>query len=115
MTSQALYDDKMLMIELASGDEEAFKHFYLQYADVVFSLVLKYVKSTDAAKNITQDVFIKVWEKRAHFPNIEHVVTYVCDAARNRAIDLLNATSGSDVNAVRNHASLSPSAVSKCE
>jgi len=54
-----------LLIALKSGDRPAFEKIYQHYSPRIFLNILKMVKSVEDAQEILQDVFIKVWEKRA--------------------------------------------------
>lgn len=53
-----------LLIKLKSGDRSAFEQIYKLYSIRIYWNILKMVKSEDDAKELLQDVFLKVWEKR---------------------------------------------------
>ena len=54
-----------LVERLKNGDRAAFDALYWQYHEVVYRNILKFTKEPVAAEDILQEVFTKVWEKRA--------------------------------------------------
>jgi len=97
LTSQQQYEEKKLLQELAAGDMNAYKSIYLQYDEVVYRLVLKYLRSADLAKDVSQDIFIKLWEKREQLTRVKHFKAYLLQIARNHAYDVLRAAGRSDI------------------
>ena len=47
----------------ASGDRLAFERLYRQHVNRVFSLCVRMVSDRQRAEELTQDVFVRVWEK----------------------------------------------------
>lgn len=47
----------------ASGDRSAFERLYRQHANRVFSLCARMVADRGRAEELTQDVFVRAWEK----------------------------------------------------
>jgi len=56
--------DKDLLVRLKNADENAFKQVFELYIKKVYQFVLSYIKEKAEAEDITQNVFIKIWEKR---------------------------------------------------
>lgn len=54
-----------------------------------FKLAMGYFKNEFAAKDLVQDVAIKVWEKRREWEQIENFPAWCMRIARNRCLDLL--------------------------
>ena len=68
------------------------KEFAFMFNKMYSSLCLfsnKYVKNTQSAKDIVQEVFIIVWEKKITFNNKESVKPYLYNAVRNKSLDFL--------------------------
>jgi len=59
-----------------------------QYADNIYRFVLKHLKNEDAARDVVQDTFEKVWIKRDNI-NGEKVKSYLFTTAYNRLIDVV--------------------------
>lgn len=51
----------------ASGDRRAFERVYRAHVDRVFSLCLRMLGDRGLAEDVTQDVFVRVWEKLPGF------------------------------------------------
>lgn len=57
-------DEKELLLRLQEGDHEAFEQIYNMYAGRLAARLIQLLKSEDIAKDILQDIFIKIWEIR---------------------------------------------------
>lgn len=62
-----------LIARLRQGDTNAFDALYWQYHGVVYRNILKFTKDTIVAQDILQEVFTKLWEKRAQI-NVDQSV-----------------------------------------
>ena len=51
----------------ASGDRRAFERLYREHADRVFSVCVRMVGDRGTAEELTQDVFVRAWEKLSLF------------------------------------------------
>lgn len=59
--------EQRLINECKSGDSAAFKSLYDKYSGRVYSLALRMCGNNDIADDLTQEVFIKVWESISSF------------------------------------------------
>jgi len=59
-----------------------------QYADNIYRFVLKHVKNVDAAKDIVQETFAKVWVKHEEV-SVQKIRSYLFTAAHHTLIDML--------------------------
>ena len=80
------HDEKALLQFISQDDEKAFAVIVRQYWNSIYSQALAYVKSTQEAQDIVQDVFLKVWEKRKSLPNVERFDSFLFIIARNHII-----------------------------
>jgi RNA polymerase sigma-70 factor (ECF subfamily) len=76
-----------LLERLAAGDEDAFNTIYRSYNSMIFSAAIVYVKDIDEARDIVQQVFVKLWEKRVMAVHIENFQSYIIVTARNLIYD----------------------------
>lgn len=67
-----------------------------EYADALYRFVLKNINDRDAAKDIMQDVFEKVWLKRDGI-EFEKVKSYLFTAAYRTMLDAIKKTKKHDV------------------
>lgn len=57
-----MHDD---LIKFKNGDEKAFEKIYLQYWNKVFQFTRLYISDVNEQEEIVQQVFVRLWEKRA--------------------------------------------------
>jgi len=57
--------DKYTVLRLKNGDKEAFSQIFQHFSKKVYYFSMGYLKATNEAQDIVQEVFIKLWEKRA--------------------------------------------------
>lgn len=89
MTATPDPKEQRLLLQAASGDEEAFTALYHQYQHIVERFVVKFVKSHPLAEDIVQEVFIKIWEKRSGLDTIHSFKAYILVIARNHTLNFL--------------------------
>jgi RNA polymerase sigma-70 factor (ECF subfamily) len=77
-----------LLERFREGDVAAFEHIYKQWFGPIYSLLRKLTGSEDDARDIAQDVFAKLWEKRGNIDAHRRVESYLFSAARNAVADL---------------------------
>tara|TARA_R100001143_G_scaffold63605_1_gene73857 strand:- start:94460 stop:95005 length:546 start_codon:yes stop_codon:yes gene_type:complete len=83
-------DEYELMVEkIRSGDHGAFeKLFHLYYPQLcVFSN--SYVKSLDFARDVVQEVLIKIWDNRENFYINQSLKAYLYTAVRNQSLNFI--------------------------
>ncbi len=82
--------DEELIRQIARADQEAVRQLYARYGRLVFSIARHVLGEGPAAEEVTQDVFLRVWEKAGTYdPAKAKPVTWLSRIARNRAIDVL--------------------------
>ncbi|HZP28463.1 MAG TPA: sigma-70 family RNA polymerase sigma factor, partial [Acidimicrobiia bacterium] len=73
---------------LAAGDESALTEVYDQYASFVYGLALRVIGDARAAEDVSQDVFVAVWERPEAFdPERGSLRTWLGTLAHRRAVD----------------------------
>ncbi len=83
------FDDPALLALIAQGHENAISELYDRYSRLVFSVALNALGDSARAEEVTQDVFLRVWEKAASYrSDMGRVATWLCSISRNRSIDL---------------------------
>lgn len=76
-------DEAETLRQLADGNEEAFRRIYNQYFNNIYKAATKYLHSTDAAKDVVQEIFLILWTKRAEFRDVRHLKGYLIKMAKN--------------------------------
>lgn len=64
MPDPFLYNEKELLDLVSNGNQKAFTRLVNLYWNKVYSHALAYTKSSSRAQEITQDVFLQVWNKK---------------------------------------------------
>lgn len=62
----------------------------------LYSLTLRLIKSDFYAKDIIQEVFLKLWEHRTEFSSIKNVEAWLYRATENKVIDFLRKASADE-------------------
>lgn len=73
---------------VADGDRAALREVHDLTAAKLFGVILRISQNREAAEDILQDVYIKVWNRAGRFDAARaSPVTWLCAIARNSAID----------------------------
>jgi len=80
--------DVELLHAVARGDEEALARLYDQYRVILFSVLVRILKSREEAEDVLQEVFLQVWRRAKDFDQSRgKPFTWLVTLARSRAID----------------------------
>lgn len=74
----------------AQGDQHAYKVIFDRYQPKIYSFAAFLTHSPFLAEEITQEVFLKIWQSRASLGGIENFQAYLKTIARNTAINHFN-------------------------
>lgn len=74
---------KQQLLLLREGDRNAFEVVYRAYNARVYNFVLSMVGDAGVAKDITQDIFLKIWEKRLNIDAEDNFEGYIFKVSRN--------------------------------
>lgn len=66
---------------------ETYKKRVLPLKNLLYRLALRIVGRKDQAKDVVQEVLIKIWEKRAELTEVKNLKGYCIKVTRNLAID----------------------------
>lgn len=88
----SIHNEKELLQRVAGGDTAAFARLYDAYWNKIYSMSMLYMKSPQAAQDIVQDVFMKLWDKRQSLPEVQAFRPFLFVMARNLLISRLRAT-----------------------
>lgn len=88
----ALYDltsEKVLLQQIADGNEYAFKTVFDLYNKKVFTFVVNFIHSAADAEEIVQDTFMTLWLNRSTLTAIAHPRNYIYTIVRNKMYNYL--------------------------
>lgn len=82
--------DTHLLQGIAERDQRAFLALYDRYGNLVYSLALRVVRHQGMAEEVTQDVFLKVWQQPTRWnPALGQFSSWLLTITRNAGIDRL--------------------------
>jgi RNA polymerase sigma-70 factor (family 1) len=88
-----IYDlagEKLLLQQIAMGDEAAFKSIFDNYKARTFTFVVNFIHSKADAEEIVQDTFLGLWQNRDSLTAVEHPRNYIYTIVRNRTLRYLS-------------------------
>ena len=89
MNEEIPYNEKELLMQLHSGNQDAFATIYLRYHDGLYNYLLKFTKNPALAQDFVQDIFLKVWDKRETIDIKSSFAAYLYRCGRNYALNHL--------------------------
>lgn len=83
-------DDVTLLNMIAESSSEAIGALYDRYGRLVFTVAIHVVGDAETAEEITQDVFVRVWEgAKSYRAEMAKVSSWLISITRHRSIDEL--------------------------
>ncbi len=87
--ARALEESRLLM-RVGAGDRQSFEELHRRLSTLLFTSALGILNNREAAEDVTQDVFLQIWEKAPTYdPARGKAATWALTLARNKAIDRL--------------------------
>jgi RNA polymerase sigma-70 factor (ECF subfamily) len=81
--------DRDLVIQLWAGQTSALSTIYQRYASLVYTLALRMMGNPEEAEDLTQEVFIHLWQRQKYNPDRGSLGAYLATYTRSRALDRL--------------------------
>ena len=76
--------------------ETLFAEIFKNHEHTIYMLALRLTKSDEQAKDIVQDVFLKLWEQQQNIPTILNTEAWLYRVTENKVIDLLRKAAADD-------------------
>ncbi len=88
MPPKLQYTEEQLVQLLRSKSQEAFDVLYDNYSPALYGIILKIVPLEEAAQDVLQESFIKIWKNFANYDRSKGTLfTWMLNVSRNTAID----------------------------
>lgn len=92
MTSGSVHNEDTETISgikagIARGEEYYLGLLHQLYFRKLLSFAQTFFRSKETAEEIVDDLFIKIWAKRAHIPQIHNLNVYLYKSIKNRALN----------------------------
>jgi RNA polymerase sigma-70 factor (family 1) len=78
--------EQLLLKKCSANDTTAFRVIYDEFKEFVFGIVYARIDDRDDALDVTQDIFISLWENRKQLADIRDFKTYLYVYSRNQVI-----------------------------
>jgi RNA polymerase sigma-70 factor (family 1) len=75
--------DSELLLRISQGDPHAFRQMFTVYSRQVYSLCIQLTKDAEQAKDLTQEVFARLWIKRERLGAVYHFKGFLTTMALN--------------------------------
>jgi len=75
-------DEREIVLQLLSGSKKAFEQIFNMYHQRVYSFCLRLLCNTDTAEEITQNVFVALWDQRNKVDSTKLLAPYLFSIAR---------------------------------
>lgn len=95
MSAPSPYNEKALLARLAAGDADAFSSLFNLYQDPLTQFITRFVKLPQLAEDLSQEVFLKIWQQRAKLTDLQSFRAFLFIVARNHTLNTLQTASRS--------------------
>jgi RNA polymerase sigma-70 factor, ECF subfamily len=84
--------ERPLVARLVAGDEEALRDVYQRHSPAVFGLAMRVLANETLAEDVTQDVFVRLWQQPERFdPERGQLRAFLLAMAHSRAVERVRA------------------------
>ncbi|MGC5326663.1 RNA polymerase sigma factor [Brevibacillus sp. SYSU BS000544] len=84
-----MQSDNEIIQQILQGDLEAYRDLIQRYQRMIFVFIYKMVNNHSDAEDLTQEVFVKAYEKLSSYRGDSQFSTWLHTMARNRTIDFI--------------------------
>ncbi|GAA4703375.1 RNA polymerase sigma factor [Brevibacillus fulvus] len=84
-----MHSDAEIIQRIIQGDIEAYRELIQRYQHMIFVFIYKMVNNRTDAEDLTQEVFVKAYEKLSTYRGESQFSTWLHTLARNKTIDFL--------------------------
>lgn len=84
-----LLNEQVILNRVAADDRDAFRQVYNHYYGAVQQYVLLFSFDSSKLDELTQDVFVRIWEKRHKLTNVESFQNYLFKITKNQVLNYI--------------------------
>src|SRR5688572_8982050 len=81
---------------LNKGDEHAFSNAFLAYYSALCFFSKGITGDSEAAEDIVEDLFLKLWKRREQFESEQHLKSFLYRSVKNASLNFLKLAQRSD-------------------
>lgn len=93
MKKSVIKSDTITWDTFRKGDRIAFETIVRSHSRLLFSYGTRFTRDRELIKECIQDLFVSLWERRAHLNSTGHIKNYLFKAFRINLLKLVNADS----------------------
>jgi RNA polymerase sigma-70 factor (ECF subfamily) len=82
-------DERDLLMQVASGNENAFRQLFMLHHQQLGVHMLRITNSVELAEEVVQDVFVKIWFTRESLVRVDNFKAYLFVISKNHALNCL--------------------------
>lgn len=82
-------NERELLIQVASGNEHAFRQLFIAYHQQLGVHMLRITNIPELAEEVVQDVFVKIWLTRETLVGVDNFKAYLFVISKNHALNCL--------------------------
>jgi RNA polymerase sigma-70 factor (family 1) len=83
LEKENLHNEQELLRLVAQGDMQAYQQLFDWYWDQVYGIGLRLTKTPEQAKDLAQDIFLKLWDNRTKLTGVRDFRSYLFVITRN--------------------------------
>lgn len=84
-----LHNERELLVNIATGDNLAFRALFKSYWPSVFDTCFRLTKSSEQAKDLAQDIFLRLWDHRQTLVSVSNLDAFLYTISRNLVFNYL--------------------------
>jgi RNA polymerase sigma-70 factor, ECF subfamily len=77
----------LLLKKLVDNDQKSFDALFIHYQPRLILFIAGFIKNSEDARDISQDIFYKIWTNRASLTHVASFKAYLFQMARNAVYD----------------------------
>jgi RNA polymerase sigma-70 factor (family 1) len=89
LENENIHNEQELLRLVAQGDMQAYQQLFDFYWDLVYAIGLRLTKTPEQAKDLAQDMFLKIWDNRTKLTGVRDFRSYLFVITRNLIHDQL--------------------------
>ncbi len=92
-----LNSDKELILQIRTGDKNAFKTLFIKYYRKLINFCLYRSVDLETAKDLVQEIFTKLWNSKSHLDPEKSIQAYLYKSITNQIINLAKHSSSKNI------------------
>lgn len=89
MALKRIENESALLQQISEGCEQSFGVLFYHYLPVLQSFAVKFTRSTEAAEEVIQEAFVRVWLNRDRLDEVENIQAYLYKFVSNECLSHL--------------------------